>query len=1158
MQFRVLIDCSGLQGRSWNRGIGKYIESLLSRIEGSNEIQFEVLISNFDDFRDLNSLQKMLAGLVGIKCVHIWTYENELPVETNQLAREVFINSLEVDAILITDLFESGYHIPISIKKHFDIPTFLILYDLIPYEDPKTFLQNRNSYDIYHDGIENLQKADHVFCISNYTRETLLKHFKHFESRATFIGGAANSNFENKNHVHANQLIAILGDDPRKNVSNLTTAWAEMPTEILEKHTLKIVGNFSTERIEYFTKSCGLDENFSDSLRFTGEISDLELEKELNQSIALIHPALSEGLGLPILEAISVGVPALCSNNSSMTEIGRLGAILRPEEVSNLQESMFKVIVDDQFREKVLQSQKPVLELFNWSYVCDVVLRIFRVEIPLSLEKDQIQPGAQMVKALRCVVIAPSSTAKTGISRFADFLHPYLQEEMLVDFISTESLTDLESSMQILKKYDQVIVHLGNSPHHKNAFAIAANFPTILVCHDIKLGNTLKLLHKNEPKWMEELEDLSSLEGDLLHQIALQRILNLSLGVVVHSDSARNFLFNLGYPGKKILLLDHPILALNPVEDKFICDEDELKTVISSGFITPNKYIELLIEGVALFNRESKRSLNLRLQGEVDSAYKAKIVEHAKNLNVNIEITGYIQEDRYLSNLKESHLAVQLRALDSGESSGVLSDLMHFGVPTIVNEIGSFIQLPSDVVLKIPGRPSASDIAMAISEMLVLDRRIFFSSKAIEFSNSQLNPKLWSQRVLNFVESRYKLDLLHNMRRKSQNCNESQILKINEICLNMEKENMSYERRIVVSSDVSNLVATPFVSGIQRATLEIHSSLSRVFCGSQYLLRPINLRSSRDSSPIQNDQISKDVVLSSTPALSYLIDALLLIDLNFHFFESPEFNNVLNRKIPIIVNIYDLLPISNPEWFPPGTSEQYFFPWLKAVLLYASDIIVNSEATRAELIKLDVFKNYKGSVTVAPLGVPRSNMHSKPERILGQSLIVGTIEPRKGHADVLDAFDQMEAKGIAVTLHIVGRQGWMVEEVIERISQHKSLNRTLFWHKACSDSELQHLYSQSVVTLVASKGEGFGLPILEALSFGSHVLARDIPVFHEVGGTYIDYFDSSNLCEIWTAAILDEDFQGTENGLAFSGYDDYSQALANILHTRLQEPYFPA
>jgi glycosyltransferase involved in cell wall biosynthesis len=131
--------------------------------------------------------------------------------------------------------------------------------------------------------------------------------------------------------------------------------------------------------------------------------------------------------------------------------------------------------------------------------------------------------------------------------------------------------------------------------------------------------------------------------------------------------------------------------------------------------------------------------------------------------------------------------------------------------------------------------------------------------------------------------------------------------------------------------------------------------------------------------------------------------------------------------------------------------------------------------------------------------------------------MVGTLEPRKGHAQALAAFEALWAEGLAVNLVIVGKQGWAVDDLAERIRQHSQVGQQLFWLEGISDEYLDEIYTHCNVLLAASFGEGFGLPIVEAFQRGLPVLARDLPVFREVGGDQATYFDAKEPAELAAA-----------------------------------------
>lgn len=122
-------------------------------------------------------------------------------------------------------------------------------------------------------------------------------------------------------------------------------------------------------------------------------------------------------------------------------------------------------------------------------------------------------------------------------------------------------------------------------------------------------------------------------------------------------------------------------------------------------------------------------------------------------------------------------------------------------------------------------------------------------------------------------------------------------------------------------------------------------------------------------------------------------------------------------------------------------------------------------------------------------------------------LMVGTIEPRKGHHQTLKAFEQLWEKGVSLNLVLVGKKGWMVDELASLLSEHSQLDKHLYWLEGISDEYLEIIYTSSTCLIAASEGEGFGLPLIEAAQKKLPIIARDIPVFREVAGENAYYFD---------------------------------------------------
>ena len=125
-------------------------------------------------------------------------------------------------------------------------------------------------------------------------------------------------------------------------------------------------------------------------------------------------------------------------------------------------------------------------------------------------------------------------------------------------------------------------------------------------------------------------------------------------------------------------------------------------------------------------------------------------------------------------------------------------------------------------------------------------------------------------------------------------------------------------------------------------------------------------------------------------------------------------------------------------------------------------------------------------------------------------LIVSTLEPRKNHNYLLDVFDNLWAKNNDIGLCIVGRIGWKVDELMNRILRHTQLGKKLFMFNEASDADVAYCYQHSNGLLFPSIVEGFGLPIIEGLQRGLPVFASSTKIHKEVGQNMVTYFELSD------------------------------------------------
>lgn len=146
----------------------------------------------------------------------------------------------------------------------------------------------------------------------------------------------------------------------------------------------------------------------------------------------------------------------------------------------------------------------------------------------------------------------------------------------------------------------------------------------------------------------------------------------------------------------------------------------------------------------------------------------------------------------------------------------------------------------------------------------------------------------------------------------------------------------------------------------------------------------------------------------------------------------------------------------------------------------------------------------------------------------GYVLSVSTIEPRKNYPFLLEVYREYRKKN---PHHyrpwvIVGKIGWESPEFIEELMQERTLYKDIFILDSVSDSELQHLYKRAGLFLFASKYEGFGIPMVEALFHKLPCIVSDIPTFHEIGKDGVRYLPTGTKenAKEWAEAI-DQFFQ---------------------------------
>lgn len=325
--------------------------------------------------------------------------------------------------------------------------------------------------------------------------------------------------------------------------------------------------------------------------------------------------------------------------------------------------------------------------------------------------------------------------------------------------------------------------------------------------------------------------------------------------------------------------------------------------------------------------------------------------------------------------------------------------------------------------------------------------------------------------------------------------------------------------------DISVIITDDHKSGVHRVVRNTLLELMQ-FHPQGYNVRPIYFDGQYYR--IANNYMADTLRNNSVEIIDDIVslvrgDIYLGLDISSHISESIKdylkWLNVLGVEIYFVV--YDLLFSQHPEWFDKAAVIN-LDKWLSTITNYSTGLICISRSVAIELLNwldrnppdrfevLPVGYFYLGSTiknSLLPQDIPPDASIIQKVMEKGPSFMtVGLIDPRKGYAQLISAFESLWNRGFDVNLMMVGRIHRDLDGTVDRILNHPMLGKHLFWLHHISDAYLEKLYMQASACILPSEGEGFGLPLIEAAHFGTPLILRDIPVFRELAGDNASYF----------------------------------------------------
>lgn len=315
------------------------------------------------------------------------------------------------------------------------------------------------------------------------------------------------------------------------------------------------------------------------------------------------------------------------------------------------------------------------------------------------------------------------------------------------------------------------------------------------------------------------------------------------------------------------------------------------------------------------------------------------------------------------------------------------------------------------------------------------------------------------------------------------------------------------------------------MTGIGRYQYELLEALARIDSNNEYILfyNSLSPRIPEDLPRSDNFRLVFTRLPGKFLTALWAFTPLISVERftgSINVFHSPSFQVPPARKAARVFTVFDLIALTYPEMAIPS-AVRHFRPRVRHYAARADLIVAISKATGADVVRHLSVPEEK-VVTVYPGTTPferaDANQIAATRRKYGIKgdylLFVSRLDPRKNLSRLFKAF---ENSGLyrELELLVAGPEGWHMEEMFETWNKSKCKDK-IRWLDYVNDGDLSPLYSGAMAFVYPSIVEGFGLPILEAMSVGCPVLTSDCSSMPEVAGDaalYVDPFDIDSISD---------------------------------------------
>ncbi len=693
---------------------------------------------------------------------------------------------------------------------------------------------------------------------------------------------------------------------------------------------------------------------------------------------------------------------------------------------------------------------------------------------------------------------SPFLPQKSGISHYSSELLSALKAHYDITLVSDETeLLDQEFPIITYERFyelmsdestafDRVIYNMGNNTKfHKIIYECSIKHSGVVILHDFFISGFIGDYHNwdsnNLIKFISKHYDIKAALEYFFNNYEIfekKYPLNLPLiehskAVIVHTKQAMDLALKFYKNNDFLNIVPH--LRINEEiyknENKSLLKLNNTRVYGVFGYLHPLKQnMEILYSWHRVMNDKNARLFFVGSISDGQDEYLAKIQNFIKEKNItNVEFIGWADSKIYKEYLQACDICICLRKIHLGEASGVILDSMNYE-NTIITNFSGF----DDCAIYVPEvSDDGHELDAALLKAYNSDDSL--AKRAKERIIKEHDPDMCAKKIFEITERAYSEP-------KELKCFKNRIL-----------VDITYVLINDLQTGISRVVWNELNALMQSTTIPI---IAVYFNGSTYnsantfMAKKLGFPCSLDN----------EIIIPQKGDIFYALDFSVMYrcEPEIPLLEAHKngfFDELKKAGGKVFVRVYDLLPLTHPEFFPYHAGELHL-RWCELLKDIDATLLAISSRVESDL------KTYGFSKTKTLSLASHFKEYKKADKAKGPTFIcVGTIEERKGIKAICLAFERLALIGANAKLIIVGRMG-RVDDDFRAFLEHGE-HENIIYKGFCSDDELIELYATSHALIAASYDEGFGLPLIES---GLPVIARDIEVFREVLGDNALYF----------------------------------------------------